>query len=154
VAGQLPFPSVRHVTLLAFVLAAIGSTACGSNLSTARKAVATFHERLDAGQLAETRQSFGPKGPMLGDWERYIAARMQLGKLVRQSEAAVDEQPPFGAVFITLNTELTHGRAVEQFSFKITNGNAELMVYTYHAGKRFDCPVIGRCAMVDAPAVP
>src|SRR5262245_462459 len=97
----------RHlsVTLLFGALASASCTS-GAERAAADK-VKVFHERADAGRLAEIRQEYKPD--VIG-WEKWMERRhQQLGRLKRTSCEQVDDIATWGLLTMWYKSEFEEG---------------------------------------------
>ena len=126
---------------------ALASAACTSGAErAAADKVKVFHERADAGRLAEIRQEYQPG---ITGWEKWMQQRQQqLGHLKRTSCERVEDIARWGLLTMWYNSEFERGQALEEFSFKVEDGNPRLTGYGYHIGKKLECTPFG-CKDVD-----
>src|SRR5262245_12418823 len=124
----------RHLTVT-LLFGALASASCTSGAErAAADKVKVFHERADAGRLAEIRQEYKPE---IMDWEKWMQQRQQqLGHLKRTSCERVEDIAKWGLLEMWYNSEFEHGQALEEFSFKVEDGIPRLTGYGYHIGKK------------------
>src|SRR5580765_799567 len=136
----------RHLSVM-LLFGALASASCTSGAErAAADKVKVFHERADAGRLAEIRQEHKPD--VIG-WEKWMEHRhQQLGRLKQTSREKVEDLPKYGLLSMWYNSEFEHGQALEEFSFKVEDGDSRLTGYEYHIGKKLECSPFG-CKDVD-----
>jgi hypothetical protein len=137
----------RQLTVM-LLFGALASASCTSGAErTAADKVKVFQERADAGRLAEIRQEYKPD--VIG-WEKWMEHRhQQLGRLQRTANAQVDDNAlKYGVLWMWYNSEFERGQALEEFQFKVENGDPRLISYGYHIGKKRECSPFG-CKDVD-----
>ena len=139
--------------LSALLLATIPALGCGGAPADVRHKIAWFHENANAGRYAEiTREAV-----WVTDLETFMQRRQALGRMIRSTEAAVDDVSGYFRVMtVHQNTEFERGHALETFHFRIDEKGLRLSSYYYYVGKRFWCPAITlsrhQCEIEDAPA--
>jgi hypothetical protein len=118
-----------------------------------RQKIAWFHELANSGRYAEiTREAV-----WVSDLDNFMRRRIALGRMIRSTEAAVEDVTGyFRVIIVHQNTEFERGHALERFTFRVDEKGLRLTSYYYYVGKRFWCPAITlsrlQCAIDDAPA--
>jgi hypothetical protein len=135
--------------LLILTLAVPG---CGGPPTDIRHSIATFQEHANAGRLAEIRRDHTPAQT---DFERYMAGRAALGRMLKTTEAKAETvRGYFTVTLVHHNTEFERGHAMEVFSFRSDDAGTRLDSYSYHVGKRVWCPAIvlfsSQCSIEEA----
>ena len=124
----------RAALLVLWILAA---AACGltEGVGIAEKAVATFHERYDAGSFGaifdDSTDDLRRNGSRSEFLDAMASVRTKLGSVRDTTRTAFDARIGGDGTFVTLEyeTEYEHGTAVEEFVWAISDGRAALHRY-------------------------
>ena len=80
-------------------------------------------------------------------FESDMAARAQLGRMIRTTEASVVSGTSYAELVIVYqNTEFERGHALETFSFRVDGAEPQLEGYQFQPGQRMWCPMIATWA--------
>ena len=142
---------------LTLVLSSVVHMGCGGAPADVRAKVALFQQRTTAGEFAEIREEWRTAHKTPLRFESDMAARAQLGRMIRTTEASVISGTSYAELVIVYqNTEFERGHALETFSFRVDGAEPQLEGYSFQPGKRQWCPMItiwaGTCSTEDVPA--
>ncbi len=129
---------VRPPALLALaagIALAAGCSSMKAGREAADKAIAEFHERLDAGSFAEIYDAASPEfqkaGTRKGCVQYLEAVHRKLGKVRSSTNQGWQVRATTSGTFVAVTQDTTFetGRGIESFRFAVRDGSAVLVGY-------------------------